>query len=250
MSKLQKIKNFIFRITSLAFFSRKNRHKFLNNYLYLNLKNNNKIIFIMKNGDEKTAKHKIKNSNIEFYGKNNTFKIAYNCDFKKSHINIVFYGNNATVNILTNKHIVIDADLCSNSYLEIGVNTYTNGSHIHLAEDNAKIIIGNNCAISWNTSFLATDYHTILNNKNEIINQTKPIIIGDNVWIGCNTTFTKGVNIASDNIIGTSSVVTKSFLENNCIIAGNPAKIVKQNIDWKIQKVDEYINFQEKASHS
>jgi len=57
-----------------------------------------------------------------------------------------------------------------------------------------------------------------------------PIIIGENVWIGSNVRICKGVVIGDNSVIAANSVVTKS-IPANCIAAGNPAKIVKTNID-------------------
>lgn len=57
-----------------------------------------------------------------------------------------------------------------------------------------------------------------------------PIIIGENVWIGINVRICKGVTIGDNSIIGANSVVTKS-IPANCIAAGNPAKVVKTDID-------------------
>lgn len=59
--------------------------------------------------------------------------------------------------------------------------------------------------------------------------ENKRIIIGDNCWIGSGTVILAGVTIASGCVIGANSVVTKSFPEN-CVIAGNPAKVIKQRI--------------------
>lgn len=57
-----------------------------------------------------------------------------------------------------------------------------------------------------------------------------PIIIGSNCWIGTNVRIQKGVTIGDNSIIAACSVVTKS-IPANCIAAGNPAKIVKRDID-------------------
>lgn len=56
---------------------------------------------------------------------------------------------------------------------------------------------------------------------------SKPIIIGDNVWIGTNVVILPGVEIGNYCVIGAGSIVTKSFKQNNLIIAGNPAKIIR-----------------------
>lgn len=57
----------------------------------------------------------------------------------------------------------------------------------------------------------------------------KPIIIGNDVWIGANAIILPEVNIADGCIIGAGSVVTKCFMQKNSIIAGNPAKVIKKN---------------------
>lgn len=57
-----------------------------------------------------------------------------------------------------------------------------------------------------------------------------PIIIGENCWIGANVRICKGVTIGDNSIVAACSVVTKD-VPANCIVAGNPAKIVKTGID-------------------
>lgn len=57
-----------------------------------------------------------------------------------------------------------------------------------------------------------------------------PIVIEDNVWIGEFARICKGVIIGRNSIIGANSVVTKD-VPANCIVAGNPAKIIKTDID-------------------
>jgi maltose O-acetyltransferase len=54
----------------------------------------------------------------------------------------------------------------------------------------------------------------------------KPVIIEDNVWIAANVKIVPGVRIGSGSVIGMGSVVTKD-VPPNCVVAGNPAKIVK-----------------------
>ena len=57
-----------------------------------------------------------------------------------------------------------------------------------------------------------------------------PIIIGENCWIGSNVRICKGVSIGDNSIVAACSVVTKD-VPANCIVAGNPAKVVKADID-------------------
>lgn len=54
----------------------------------------------------------------------------------------------------------------------------------------------------------------------------RPVVIGDNVWIGGYATILPGVTIGSGSVIGTGSVVTKSVPENS-LVAGNPARVIR-----------------------
>jgi acetyltransferase-like isoleucine patch superfamily enzyme len=62
----------------------------------------------------------------------------------------------------------------------------------------------------------------------QVVEKSPPIIIGDNVWLGANVVILPGVNLGNNVVVGAGSVVTKSFQDDNIIIAGNPAKIIKE----------------------
>lgn len=57
-----------------------------------------------------------------------------------------------------------------------------------------------------------------------------PVVIGDNCWIGRNSSIMKGVVIGENSVVAACSVVTKSVPPNS-MVAGNPAKIVKTNVN-------------------
>lgn len=59
------------------------------------------------------------------------------------------------------------------------------------------------------------------------------IEIKDDVYVGSNSCFAPGVSIESINLIGLGSVVNNSVYTSRNIIAGNPAMIVKEDIDWR-----------------
>ena len=119
-----------------------------------------------------------------------------------------------------------------NGVLEIGKNfTITAETSIICHK---KIKFGNNVLISWENLFMDTDFHKIKNKeKNSIINEPEEISIGDNVWFGCKNTILKGSQIKNNCVIGSNSLINKKFNKDNLLIAGNPAKILKENIVWE-----------------
>ena len=59
-----------------------------------------------------------------------------------------------------------------------------------------------------------------------------PIIIGNNIWIGANSTILPEVNIGDNVVIGANSLVSKD-IPSNSIAFGNPCKVVKQKSEYK-----------------
>ena len=94
-----------------------------------------------------------------------------------------------------------------------------------------SITIGNHVKIGANSILIDTDSH----NLNYIVRRgqwtdwgvSKPIVIEDDVMIGVNCIILKGVTIGSRSIVAAGSVVTKSF-PSDCIIGGNPAKLIRK----------------------
>lgn len=96
---------------------------------------------------------------------------------------------------------------------------------------NKHISIKNDVLISWQCLIMDTDFHNIyINNKKE--NEDKEIIIHDHVWIGCRSTILKGIEIYKNNIVASNSNVVKTIRQENVILGGNPANIIKRNIEW------------------
>ena len=94
------------------------------------------------------------------------------------------------------------------------------------------IQIGQQCAIGRNVLIMDFDAHQITYADGTTNKVTAPVIIGDHVWIGAGATILKGVSIGDNAIIGAGSVVTKN-VPANTIVAGNPAHIIKENIQWR-----------------
>ena len=57
--------------------------------------------------------------------------------------------------------------------------------------------------------------------------EAPPISISDDCWLGAGATLLPGVMLGPHTVVGAGAVVTRSFPEGNCVIAGNPARIVR-----------------------
>lgn len=107
------------------------------------------------------------------------------------------------------------------------------GVKIQAAEN---IQIGDNCMFAADVSIADSDWHGIYNRLRPFGRSTKPVSIGNNVWIGERAIIGKGVTIGENSIIGAGSIVTRD-IPNNIIAAGNPAKEVKKiNVNRRMLK--------------
>ncbi|MAD96589.1 MAG: hypothetical protein CMB99_04600 [Flavobacteriaceae bacterium] len=97
-----------------------------------------------------------------------------------------------------------------------GINNYV--------QANNGIIFGNNVELGPNVSIISSN-HDPKNLRKHV--SDKPIVIGNNVWIGANSTILPGVTIGDNVVVGANSVVTKD-LPSNCISGGNPCKVIRE----------------------
>ena len=148
-------------------------------------------------------------------------------NFRHSGFNLELLEN-SKLSIFGNVHIGYHGSLRieKNAEIQIGSNTYLSASCLLRAAK--KITIGDNCAISWNVTILDSDFHEYCVD-NILQNNTKEVTIGNNVWIGNNVIILKGVTIGDYAIVGAGSVVTKN-IDSYTVVAGNPARKIKNNI--------------------
>ena len=116
--------------------------------------------------------------------------------------------------------------------ISIGENTFVNTNCMFI--DNNKITIGKNGLIAPYVQIYTAEHplkasERIINSNNETkyLTSSKPVSIGDNVWIGGNSIIFPGVSIGDNVTIGAGSVVTKS-IPSNVLAYGNPCKIIKE----------------------
>lgn len=93
------------------------------------------------------------------------------------------------------------------------------------------ITIGDDTNIGGNVKILDNDFHPIEPEarRKDLKEQigTKPITIGKNCFIGCNALILKGTVLGDNCVVGAGAVVSGKF-GNNCVIAGNPARVIRK----------------------
>ena len=152
--------------------------------------------------------------------------------------NIFVQGNNNTVVVGANAFLEgaslhIEDNNCT---IEIGEETFIGPSHLACTEDGSKLIIGNGCMISSHVQIRTGDSHSILDGEGNRINSAADVNIGNHVWLGEGCKILKGVSIAADSVVATGAIVTKP-MPGNCLIAGCPGKVVKDNINWNSKRI-------------
>ena len=123
----------------------------------------------------------------------------------------------------------------SGAVIEIGDNVGISGATIYARK---KISIGKNTCIGGNCKILDNDFHPVEtearnkllrdeNSRDSDLVPSREIIIGKNCFIGCNSIILKGTVLGNGCVVGAGAVVCGKF-EDNCVIAGNPARVIKR----------------------
>lgn len=139
-------------------------------------------------------------------------------------------------------------------YLETPAAKVIIGNRVYMGNSSiiakTSIILGDDIMVAWGVTFYDHDSHSLdyrnrdldikqtyfdyinekgnyLKNKNWDVVNSAPIKIENHAWIGAEAMILKGVTVGEGAIIGARSVVTKD-VPPYCVVAGNPAKVVKQ----------------------
>ncbi len=172
------------------------------------------------------------NSNVVLYnGKRKipkNIKVFFRPNSRNSYINI---ENSEELNSGRGK-IVIHV-FGEHNKIDIASNIKVRGI-LKIEIKNNSVTIGENCLIADDVTVLATDFHKIYSKDNlELLNINRPVVIGNNCWIGRHSRILKGAYIPNNSVVGIASIVNKQFEKENSIIAGIPAKVVRENVVWK-----------------
>ena len=207
----------------------------------LRLQPNENIICLIDDSNTLTKVDTVSGCEFHFKGNNNIVIIHKNTAFQNTRIeaaNNCFYffhksSFKVSINIgnLNNDNIkfVIDKNFSCPSNCKIVLPNYAG-------------YIGQDCMFSYDVEIRSTDWHSILSNRGDVISNKDYLFIGNHIWIGNHVRILKNTYINDNSIIGSSAVVKGNFIHHSCIIAGNPAKIVKRDMSWSRQPNAYFIN--------
>ena len=206
--------------------------------------NNNRIIVVLDGKEYTLPKSLVINGlDVKIEGNNNAIRIEFPIfDIKNNHFSIV--GDNNIISIKKTKYIIHNLTIGShwgkNRSVLIDEDFSVDRLYLWLEDNDSSVTIGKDCMFSHDLFFRQSDGHCVVDEKGSICNKATKMVIGDHVWIGAWVRLCKNVCIPDGCIVGMGSVVTKKFTEENAVIAGNPAKVVKQNIHWIRENINCY----------
>lgn len=179
------------------------------------------------------------NTRIKVRGNNNKIIVGMGASLKNLKITIV--GNNCNVVIgekvkfYEKGELLLEGD---EAFIKIGEKTTFGDAKLFAGESATGITIGNDCMFSREISVHTSDFHSIIDlNDSERVNPPRNIIIGDHVWVGEGAFIAKGSVIGSGSVVGYLSYVNGKRFGENVVIAGVPAKALKDNIGWDRRKL-------------
>lgn len=172
-------------------------------------------------------------------GKASKIIVGRKCRFRNTVVEI--YGDNSTVEIgdsvmvYEKCYISIKGDNC---HCIIGNKTTIGSASLFMEESNTNIEIGEDCMLGRKVCLQTTDFHSIVDKTSgRRINPASSVTVGNHVWLGYGVTMAKGSSVADDSVVGELSLVTKRYNQQSICLAGIPAKILKENINWSREKL-------------
>lgn len=174
----------------------------------------------------------VKESKIEILGKNNRVTVESGAVLKGATLTITSDENEILIKKGARFKGRITSKRSGGNRPIIGERSTFGDVTIILAEGRT-IEIGSDCMFAWSVEVRPTDSHPIFDgDTGERINHAKDICVADKVWVGGKSFLMKGTSIPNGCVVGMGALVTTAFDEERCVIAGNPARVVRSNVTW------------------
>ena len=161
--------------------------------------------------------------------------IAIRLRFRNLHVGLFFLDRGGQIDISPNARIQFGRNICFirdfTGYfagnIKIGDEVFFNRNCYIAVYDG--LTIGNYCLFGEGVS-IHDENHVVGTGPEPIASRgfvARPIVIGDNVWVGAKATILSGVNIGNNAVIGANAVVTHD-VPANTIVGGIPARVLRE----------------------
>lgn len=115
--------------------------------------------------------------------------------------------------------------------LEIGNNFFCNKNCAFSCND--KITIGDNALFGWNVELLDSDNHRLIHKNGAEHSDRGEIKIGNNVWVAAFSHILKNSSVPDGSVVAYRSLVTRRFDGEKLLLAGSPARVIEEQIEWE-----------------
>jgi len=124
----------------------------------------------------------------------------------------------------------------ANATIDIGQQCTFRPEPFLVAHKDTSITFGKDCMSAAKLHVRSNDGHSIFDleagrKMNAAEDQPRTVRLGNHVWVGYDCMLSAGTDVGDNAIVGSKSLVRNTF-PNNTIVAGNPAKVIRSNIDW------------------
>ncbi len=158
----------------------------------------------------------------------------FSCIFKGNE-NQVVVEDDVVINGRVTCSFVPQVNMPANcSCVLIGKSTFING-RVNFRADapNTIIKVGSGCLFANNVDLTTTDNHMIYDIDSQVVlNPGGDIKIGNHVWICEGVKILNNTTISSNSVVATKSLVTRKIEEENVVVGGIPARVIKRNCNW------------------
>lgn len=105
---------------------------------------------------------------------------------------------------------------------------------VRLIAHHADVRIGADCLFAKDIEIRSSDIHKLRDRASgERLNPPAPVAIGRQVWVAGGAFIGKGVTVPDGCVVGAHAVLTRPFTEPDCVLAGQPARVVRQGVVWE-----------------
>lgn len=227
-------------------------YKILNNKSTLKIKGNNNTVVLNCDNCKNIQKILPNGLLIDIDGNNNRMELEMPLKFNNAKLNM--QDDNNKITIKTTKKKIKDVWIMAGKESEVFIDTNSsigqgdfsitaNGNY----KEGHKVLIGKNFRPAKDVIIRTSDGHSLIDiNTGIATNSPQDVIIEDDVWIMTRSMILKGSKISKGSAVAAYSLVNKKFDEENILLAGIPAKILKHNIKWDVRSYGAYMSDFEK----